>query len=313
MCSGPVSWKTICVLACTGTAVVLFPVVKRQNEAAALGFVAARILEAAIIVVGILSLFAVVSLRQPGATGADADSLDITGKALVAIHNWTFLLGPDVIPAVNALLPGYLLYRSRLVPRVIPAVGLIGAPLLLLSSIAVTFGLYSQVSCCRASRPCRYSFGRGRSASGWPSRASGPPPHHRDGRRRRPDRRPPMKTTRYDRSGSDVGHAARSPRTAGLIAGLALVLMTVLAVFGNFIVVDALITPDDAGRTAGDLSGSELLFRWGIVALVLVAVLNVIVAGALLTLFEPAHRATACSPPSAKWCSSSGCSSADAG
>ncbi|RSN15686.1 DUF4386 domain-containing protein [Nonomuraea sp. WAC 01424] len=138
--------ETICVLACIGTAVVLFPVVKRQNEAAALGFVAARVLEAAIIVVGILSLFAVVSLRQPGATGADADSLVITGKALVAIHNWTFFLGPDVIPAVNALLLGYLLYRSRLMPRVIPVVGLIGAPLLLLSSIAVTFGLYSQVS-----------------------------------------------------------------------------------------------------------------------------------------------------------------------
>ncbi|MEZ0074173.1 DUF4386 domain-containing protein [Planotetraspora sp. GP83] len=138
--------EVICVLACIGTAVVLFPVVKRQNETAALGFVAARVLEAAIIVVGIISLFAVVTLRQAGAAGADAASLITTGNALVAIHNWTFLLGPGVIPAVNALLLGYLLYRSRLVPRIIPVMGLIGAPLLFLSATAVMFGLYAQVS-----------------------------------------------------------------------------------------------------------------------------------------------------------------------
>ncbi|MFB4273394.1 DUF4386 domain-containing protein [Nonomuraea sp. GTA35] len=138
--------EIICVFACIGTAVVLYPVVKRHNEAAALGFVAARVLEAAIIVAGIISLLAVVTLRQAAAAGADADSLVSTGSALVAIHNWTFLLGPGFIPAVNALLLGYLLYRSRLVPRVIPALGLIGAPLLFLSATAVLFGLYPQVS-----------------------------------------------------------------------------------------------------------------------------------------------------------------------
>ncbi|GAA3605481.1 hypothetical protein GCM10022419_107890 [Nonomuraea rosea] len=138
--------EVICVLACIGTAVVLFPVVKRQNEAAALGFVAARVLEAAIIVVGIISLLTVVTLRQAATAGADGDSLVTIGTALVAIHNWTFLLGPGFIPAVNAWLLGYLLYRSRLVPRVIPVLGLIGAPLLFLSATAVLFGLYAQVS-----------------------------------------------------------------------------------------------------------------------------------------------------------------------
>ncbi|MGN9846654.1 DUF4386 domain-containing protein [Nonomuraea sp. H19] len=138
--------EVICAFACIGTAVVLYPVVKRHNEAAALGFVAARVLEAAIIVAGIISLLAVVTLRQSATAGTDADSLVITGTALVALHNWTFLLGPGFIPAVNALLLGSLLYRARLVPRVIPAVGLIGAPLLLLSATAVLFGLYPQVS-----------------------------------------------------------------------------------------------------------------------------------------------------------------------
>ncbi|MFI7706033.1 DUF4386 domain-containing protein [Nonomuraea sp. NPDC049480] len=138
--------EVICAFACIGTAVVLYPVVKRHNEAAALGFVAARVLEAAIIVAGIISLLSVVTLRQPAAAGADTDSLVTTGTALVAIHNWTFLLGPGFIPAVNALLLGSLLYRARLVPRVIPVMGLIGAPLLLLSATAVLFGLYPQVS-----------------------------------------------------------------------------------------------------------------------------------------------------------------------
>ncbi|MEV0999974.1 DUF4386 domain-containing protein [Nonomuraea sp. NPDC050202] len=112
----------------------------------ALGFVAARVLEAAIIVAGITSLLAVVTLRQAAAAGADTDSLITTGTALVAIHNGTFLLGPGFIPAVNALLLGSLLYRARLVPRVIPVLGLIGAPLLLLSAAAVLFGLHPQVS-----------------------------------------------------------------------------------------------------------------------------------------------------------------------
>ncbi|MFI9550193.1 DUF4386 domain-containing protein [Nonomuraea endophytica] len=138
--------EMICVFACIGTAVVLYPVVKRQNEVAALGFVAARVLEGAIIVVGIVSLLAVVTLRQSAAAGADVDTLVTTGTALVAIHNWTFLLGPGFIPAVNALLLGYLLYKARLVPRVIPVIGLIGAPLLFLSATAVLFGLYAQVS-----------------------------------------------------------------------------------------------------------------------------------------------------------------------
>jgi len=138
--------EVINALACIGTAVTLFPVVKRQNEAVALGFVTARVLEAAIIVIGVVSILSVVTLRQAGAGGADAASLVTTGKSLVAIHNWTSLLGPGVIPGVNALLLGYLMYRSRLVPRVIPALGLIGAPLLLASATATMFGIYDQIS-----------------------------------------------------------------------------------------------------------------------------------------------------------------------
>jgi hypothetical protein len=138
--------EVIVALAGIGTAVVLYPVVKRQNEAVALGFVSTRVLEAATIFVGVASLLAVVTLRQ---TGAGPDAL-VTGQALVALYDRMFLLGQSFIPALNALLLGSLLYRSRLVPRVLPVVGFVGAALLLASDVAVLFGLWDRVSALSA-------------------------------------------------------------------------------------------------------------------------------------------------------------------
>ncbi|WP_235835575.1 MULTISPECIES: DUF4386 domain-containing protein [Arthrobacter] len=134
--------EIIVAFACIGTAIVLYPVVKRQNQSLALGFVAARTLEASTIVAGVACLLAVVSLREAGA-GADAV---VTGQALVALYDRFFLLGQSLIPAANALLLGSLLYKSRLVPRVLPVLGFIGAPLLLASNGAVMFGLIDRIS-----------------------------------------------------------------------------------------------------------------------------------------------------------------------
>ena len=119
--------EIIVALAGIGTAVALYPVVKRQNEGVALGFVGSAILEAAAIFAGVVSLLSIVTLRQ---AGAGADAL-VTGQTLVALYDRIFLLGQSLMPAVNALLLGSLLYQSRLVPRVLPVLGLIGAPLLL--------------------------------------------------------------------------------------------------------------------------------------------------------------------------------------
>ena len=134
--------EIIVALAGIGTAVALYPVVKRQNEGVALGFVGSRTLEGAAIFAGVVSLLSVVTLRQAG-VGADAL---VTGQALVAQYNWFFLLGQSLMPVVNALLLGSLLYRSRLVPRVLPVVGFIGAPLLLASDVAVLFGVWDRIS-----------------------------------------------------------------------------------------------------------------------------------------------------------------------
>lgn len=128
-------------MACIGTAVALFTVLRRVHEGLILGFVTTRLLEAAIIAAGVASAFAAITLRQPGLTGPEAATLVTTGDALIAIRDWTFLLGPSLMPAFNALLLGAVLYRSGLVPRWIPALGLIGGPLLLSSTIGTMLGV----------------------------------------------------------------------------------------------------------------------------------------------------------------------------
>ena len=146
----PVIWgailEMIVSLAGIGTAVTLYPVLKRQNEGRALGFVGARILEAATIYIGIVSLLSVVTLRQAGA-GANALA---TSQALTAQYYWTFLFGQSFIPAVNAVLLGSILYQSRLVPRALPVLGFLGAALLVAAWIGTVFGFLGQLSAASA-------------------------------------------------------------------------------------------------------------------------------------------------------------------
>ena len=140
--------EVIVALAGIGTAVALFPVIKRQNEGMALGFTAVRTLEAAMIFTGVLSLLTLVHLRQGVGTaaGLDKSSLVTTGASLVSVYNGTALLGQTLMPCMSALLLGTLMYRSRLVPRAIPLMGLIGAPLLIASTIFWFFGVIPQIS-----------------------------------------------------------------------------------------------------------------------------------------------------------------------
>jgi hypothetical protein len=140
--------EVVVALAGIGTAVVLFPVAKRQSETAALGFVTSRVLEAALILVGVVSLLSITTLRHDvaGTAGADPASLLTTGHTLVAAYDWAFLLSQSLAPVVNALCLGYVMYRSGLVPRILPILGLVGAPLLLASDIAIFFGVYDRMA-----------------------------------------------------------------------------------------------------------------------------------------------------------------------
>jgi hypothetical protein len=134
--------EVIVALAGIGTAVALYPVLKRQNEGVALGFVGSRVLEAAGILAGVACLLSIVSLRQAGAgTGALA-----TGQTLAILYDRIFLLSQSLMPAVNDLLLGFLLYQSRLVPRVLPLLAFIGAALLVALDAAKLFDLVGPTS-----------------------------------------------------------------------------------------------------------------------------------------------------------------------
>jgi hypothetical protein len=145
--------EILLIIANVGTAVALFPILKRQNEALALGYVTARLVECTFIAIGIVSLLAVVTLRQDfaGAAGGDPGSFVTAGKSLVAVHDWTFLLGPGFIVGVgNGLILGWLMYRSGLVPRGMALLGLIAGPVLCAGGITVLFGVIEPDSALKA-------------------------------------------------------------------------------------------------------------------------------------------------------------------
>jgi hypothetical protein len=134
--------EMIVALAGIGTAVALYPVVRRQGPARAVGFVASRTLEAATIYVGIVSLMSIVSLRRAGA----GNGALITAQGLAAQYQWTFFFAQSFIPAVNGVLLGSLMYQSRLVPRWLPVLGLVGAVLLVAAWFAALAGVIEAIS-----------------------------------------------------------------------------------------------------------------------------------------------------------------------
>ena len=132
--------EMIVALTGIGTAVSLYPILKKQNPSVALGLVGARVLEAATIFVGVASLLTIVTLRQ---SGVGAEGI-VTGKALAAFYDRMFLVGQNLMPAVCDLLLGYLLYKSRLVPRALALIGIVGAPVLVAGHLSIMFGIVGQ-------------------------------------------------------------------------------------------------------------------------------------------------------------------------
>ena len=129
--------ELLLIIANIGTAVVIFPIVRRKNEELALGYVTARIVECTFILVGIVAMLAIITLRQQVAGPAEGT----IAYTLAAIKDWTFLLGPGwVVVWGNGLILGYLMYPSELVPRRMCWLGLIGGPLIIVSGTALMFG-----------------------------------------------------------------------------------------------------------------------------------------------------------------------------
>ncbi len=133
------------IIANIATAVVIYPLVKRQSATVALGYVTARIMESAIIAVGLLSIISVLSVSDAlaVASGAEATALAAQGSSLVSTYDWAFLFGPGLVVGFgNGLILGWLMYRSGLVPRRMAILGLVGGPMLILSFVLILFGAY---------------------------------------------------------------------------------------------------------------------------------------------------------------------------
>jgi hypothetical protein len=128
--------ELLLIIANIGTAVVIFPIVRRQNEELALGYVTARLVESTFILVGIVAVLGIVTLQKEVAGAAEGT----VAYTLAAIKDWTFLLGPGwVVGWGNGLILGYLMYRSGLVPRKLALLGLIGGSLIIISGTLVLF------------------------------------------------------------------------------------------------------------------------------------------------------------------------------
>ena len=132
--------EIIVALTCIGSAAALYPVLRKQNEGMALGLVGSRILEAGTIFAGVMFLLTVVTMRQ-NATGAEAL---ITSRTLVIMYDRMFLIGQSFMPAINDILLGFLLYKSKLVPRGLSLIGLFGGPILIAGDTLVLFGYIGQ-------------------------------------------------------------------------------------------------------------------------------------------------------------------------
>ena len=134
--------EMILIIANIGTAVALYPVLRRRFPVLSLSFVAARIMESVFIAVGILAVVTLVTMRQDFSAASDDSALAATSHALVTLQEWTFNLGPAFVVGVgNGIILGYMMYRTGLVPRAMAMLGLIGGPLIILSGTAILLGV----------------------------------------------------------------------------------------------------------------------------------------------------------------------------
>jgi hypothetical protein len=132
-----------------GTAVVIYPLARRQSETVSLGYVTARIMESVFAAIGLISIMSVVSVAESLAsgTGADATALAVQGDSLVNTYDWAFQWGPGLVAGIgNGLMLGYLMYRSELVPRRLALLGMVGGAVLILSFVLKLCDVYEDGS-----------------------------------------------------------------------------------------------------------------------------------------------------------------------
>jgi hypothetical protein len=141
-------FEMITAVTVAGTAIAFFPILRKRNETIALGYAGGRLLEAVLIIIGLVSILTLLALRQEFASGAvlDASSLQTADKLLRSTHGWTFILGPNFMLGINTLLYSSVLYRTRLIPRALATLGLVGVVSVFVAAWLELFGVIDQVS-----------------------------------------------------------------------------------------------------------------------------------------------------------------------
>ena len=141
-------FEIITAFAVIGITSTLFIILKEINLSMAIATVCFRLLEATIIIIGIICLLTIITLNQEFGKEVNPNTCSyiMASKSLLAFHNWTFLFGPNIALGPSTFITGYLLYKAKLVPRIIAILGLIGGPLIFLSAFFVMFGFYDQIS-----------------------------------------------------------------------------------------------------------------------------------------------------------------------
>jgi hypothetical protein len=140
--------ELILVISAVGTATIMFPLLRKYNETIALWHVCFRFLEAVVITIGIISVLSLLTLSKEYVAGGATNiaSYQASGTTLKAIHDWTFSLGPNFMLGINTMMYSYIFYKSMMVPRFIPILGMTGATLVFICAFLVMFDVIDQVS-----------------------------------------------------------------------------------------------------------------------------------------------------------------------
>lgn len=132
----------------TGTGIMLYPYLRQYSESLGLGYLCFRMLEVFFILLGIVSVLTTLSLSVHYSNHIIQDNAmdESVGFAFISLHNWTFILGPNFMLAINTFLYSYTFFKTGLVPKGLSLLGLTAACLIMLAAILELFGIIYQIS-----------------------------------------------------------------------------------------------------------------------------------------------------------------------
>lgn len=131
-----------------GTAIMLYPYLRRYNERLGLTYLCFRWFEAVLILmgtVGVLTMFSLSQLYKTTLHPADL-SFHVTASMLKALYCWTLILGPNFMLGINTFIYSVVFFKTQLIPRMISTLGIIASIFIFVASLLEMFGIIQQLS-----------------------------------------------------------------------------------------------------------------------------------------------------------------------